>query len=64
MTKASRPPCPRCENPRMWKLHKRPELKCPNCGYRTKVVSSYIALWRNSNLADMRRRLGGGYGSR
>ena len=57
MTKLFRPPCPRCKFMRMRKLHGKLELKCPDCGYHTKISDPGLRLWRNSHLADLRRRL-------
>ncbi len=56
MTKKHRPDCPKCGG-RMWKIHDRPELKCPGCGYHADVGNPRLRIWRTSYLADLRREM-------
>ena len=56
MTKSHRPNCLNCGS-RMWKLHGKLKLKCPECGYRARISDPGLRLWRSSRLADLRRRL-------
>lgn len=56
MAKRYHPPCPDCGS-NMWRLHKSPVVKCPDCGCRLHVSNPRLRLQRNSGLARLRKEL-------